>query len=57
MEALRQAVAGGYQDVAWIEHDTDLDPLRSRDDYKALIADLKSRITSSKRLEQTAKSR
>jgi serine/threonine-protein kinase len=41
MEALRQAVAGGYHDVAWIEHDADLDPLRSRNDYKALIEDLR----------------
>ena len=28
VEALRQAIAGGYQDLALIEHDTDLDPLR-----------------------------
>jgi tetratricopeptide (TPR) repeat protein len=57
MEALRQAITGGYHDVDWIEHDTDLDPLRSRDDYKALIADLKSRVASSKRHEETAKNR
>jgi hypothetical protein len=47
IEALRQAIAGGYHDVAWIQHDTDLDPLRSRDDYKSLIADHKSRIAVS----------
>jgi tetratricopeptide (TPR) repeat protein len=57
MEALRQAIAGGYHDVAWIEHDTDLDPLRSRDDYKSLIADLKSSIAVSKRHEETSESR
>jgi serine/threonine-protein kinase len=56
MEALRQAIDGGYHDLAWIEHDTDLEPLRSRDDYKALIADLKRRITSSKKHEEMAKS-
>ena len=43
MEALRQAVDGGYRDLAWIEIDHDLDPLRSRDDYKALIAEIKAR--------------
>jgi serine/threonine-protein kinase len=43
MDALRQAVAGGFRDVAWIEKDPDLAPLRSRDDYKALIAGLKAR--------------
>jgi serine/threonine-protein kinase len=42
MDALRQAVAGGYRDLAWIEKDTDLAPLRSRNDYKALIAGLKA---------------
>jgi serine/threonine-protein kinase len=42
MDALRQAVAGGYRDLAWIEKDTDLAPLRSRDDYKALVTGLKA---------------
>jgi serine/threonine-protein kinase len=46
MEALRQAVAGGYRDFAYIEKDTDLDILRSRDDYRALIAELKTKATS-----------
>ena len=36
MEALRQAVDGGYRDLAWIEIDPDLDPLRSHD-YKPLL--------------------
>jgi serine/threonine-protein kinase len=42
MKALRQAVDGGYRDLAWIEIDHDLDPLRSRNDYKAMIAEIKA---------------
>ena len=34
MEALRQAVDGGYRDLAWISIDPDLEPLRSRDDSR-----------------------
>jgi tetratricopeptide (TPR) repeat protein len=56
VEALRQCIAGGYQDLTWIEKDTDLDPLRSRDDFKALIAGLEAQIASSRRLQQTAAS-
>jgi serine/threonine-protein kinase len=53
MEALQQAIDGGYRDLAWIEHDTDLAPLRSRDDYKALIAKLKAEAPS-RELKKTA---
>jgi len=56
MEALRQAVDGGYRDLAWISIDPDLDPLRSRDDYKALIAEIKVKGVSSKKLAETAAS-
>jgi hypothetical protein len=34
------AVAGGWQNVRWIKADPDLDALRSRDDFKGLIAEL-----------------
>jgi serine/threonine-protein kinase len=54
MDALRQAVNGGYRDLAWIEIDADLGPLRSRDDYKALIAEIKAKGALSKNLEETA---
>jgi serine/threonine-protein kinase len=54
MEALRQSVNGGYRDLAWIEIDHDLDPLRSRDDYKALIAEINAKGASSKKLGETA---
>ena len=40
MELLRQAVKGGYRDAAHMEKDADLDPLRDRDDFRALLADL-----------------
>ncbi len=56
MEALRQAVDGGYRDLAWISIDPDLEPLRSRDDYKALIAEIKAKSALSKKPEVTAAS-
>jgi serine/threonine-protein kinase len=40
MEALRQALAKGYQDAAHMQKDTDLDPLRGRDDFRKLLAEL-----------------
>ena len=40
VELLRQAVAKGYQDVAHMGKDTDLDPLRQRADFRLLVADL-----------------
>jgi tetratricopeptide (TPR) repeat protein len=56
MKALRQAVDGGYQDLDWISIDPDLGPLRSRDDFKDLIAEIKAKGTSSKKLEEAAAS-
>jgi serine/threonine-protein kinase len=38
--ALRQAVAAGFQDVAFMRKDTDLDPLRKRPDFQMLLLDL-----------------
>jgi eukaryotic-like serine/threonine-protein kinase len=40
MALLKQAVAAGYQDVASINKDKDLDSLRGRDDFKKLVAGL-----------------
>jgi eukaryotic-like serine/threonine-protein kinase len=40
MQTLREAVAHGYQDAANIHKDDDLDSLRSRDDFKKLVAEL-----------------
>ena len=38
--ALRGAVAAGYKDIAQIRSDADLDPLRPRPEFRALVADL-----------------
>ena len=40
MAWLRRAVAAGYRNPAYLASDSDLDPLRSRDDFRALMADL-----------------
>jgi tetratricopeptide (TPR) repeat protein len=40
MSALRRAVEGGFADLSQLERDADLDPLRSRDDFRALLLDL-----------------
>jgi tetratricopeptide (TPR) repeat protein len=37
---LKQAIAAGYQDVAGIKKQSDLDSLRSREDFKKLVAEL-----------------
>ncbi|HEV3448170.1 MAG TPA: serine/threonine-protein kinase, partial [Gemmataceae bacterium] len=42
MLLLRQAVAGGYKDQAHIRKDPHLEPLRGRDDFKKLLADLEA---------------
>ncbi len=38
--ALRRAVAAGSRDIAFMRRDPDLDPLRSRPDFQALMMDL-----------------
>jgi hypothetical protein len=40
MHWLRQAVDAGYRNVALMQRDQDLDPLRSRDDFRLLMMDL-----------------
>jgi hypothetical protein len=40
MAVLRQAVGAGYRNVTWMKRDPDLDPLRMRPDFQALMADL-----------------
>jgi tetratricopeptide (TPR) repeat protein/tRNA A-37 threonylcarbamoyl transferase component Bud32 len=42
LAALREAVAKGYKDVEHMKKDSDLDPLRGRDDFKKLVAELES---------------
>jgi serine/threonine protein kinase/tetratricopeptide (TPR) repeat protein len=41
--ALRQAVQHGYKDLAHIQKDKDLEPLRSRADFQKLLAKLKEK--------------
>jgi serine/threonine-protein kinase len=43
MESLRKAVEHGYKDLAQIKLNKDLDPLRDRDDFKALLAQLEAK--------------
>jgi eukaryotic-like serine/threonine-protein kinase len=43
MNLLKQAVAAGYKDVTQIEKDDDLKHLRSREDFKKLLGDLKAK--------------
>ncbi len=41
MAHLEQAHAVGFLDVAWLEEDGDLDSLRDREDYRALVRELR----------------
>jgi hypothetical protein len=40
MADLRRAVAAGYHKLAFLQTNTDLDPLRSRPDFQVLMMDL-----------------
>jgi serine/threonine-protein kinase len=42
LEALRQAVAKGYKDAAQMKKDPALDPLRGRDDFQKLLAEVEA---------------
>ena len=43
MKLLRDAVSKGYKDGAHMKKDTDLDPLRQRDDFQKLVAELEGK--------------
>src|SRR5262249_29884761 len=43
VELLRKAMKAGWTDHAHMKKDADLDPLRDRDDFKKLLADLEAR--------------
>jgi serine/threonine-protein kinase len=43
MEALREAIAEGWENVPWMKKDPDLDALRDRADYRKLLADLEEK--------------
>ena len=40
MKFLRDAVGKGYKDVPHMKKDTDLEPVRQREDFQKLVADL-----------------
>ena len=44
MDLLRKAVKAGWNDAAHMAKDTDLDPLRGRDDFKQLIESLTKKL-------------
>jgi tetratricopeptide (TPR) repeat protein len=43
LKLLRDAVSRGYKDVVHVKKDTDLDPLRQRDDFQKLVAELEGK--------------
>jgi hypothetical protein len=40
LTALQQALANGYKDLAHLQKNKDLDPLRGREDFQKLLAEL-----------------
>ena len=44
VEMLQKAVKVGYKDAAHMREDSDLDPIRERDDFKKLLADLEKKF-------------
>jgi serine/threonine protein kinase len=48
MELLGRAVAAGWNDAVLTKEDTDLNPLRQRDDFRQLLADLEKRFPPKK---------
>ena len=46
MQWLQQAVAAGYQHAAYMKQDTDLEPLREREDFKQLLGALEKRAVT-----------
>jgi serine/threonine-protein kinase len=48
VELLREAVAKGFKDIEHLKKDTDLDPLRGRDDYRKLLKELEEKTKARK---------
>jgi tetratricopeptide (TPR) repeat protein len=44
MTMLRDAVAKGYKDAGHMQTDKDLDPLRAREDFKTVVAELEAKV-------------
>jgi len=49
VDALRKAIEFGYDDVDWLKKDTDLDPIRQADQYKALVKQLEEKAAPADR--------
>jgi serine/threonine protein kinase/tetratricopeptide (TPR) repeat protein len=49
MELLRKAVQAGWKDAAHMAKDSDLDPLRDREDFKKLMAELQANIAKERK--------
>jgi hypothetical protein len=43
MELLGKARKAGFKDAAHLKQDTDLDPLREREDFQQLVAELEQK--------------
>ena len=43
LKLLRDAVSKGYKDVPHMKKDPDLDPLRQREDFQKLVAELEGK--------------
>src|SRR5262249_55399957 len=43
LKFLREPVSKGFKDVQHMKRDTDLDPLRQRDDFQKLVAELEGK--------------
>jgi len=43
MKLFREAVSKGYKDLSNIKKDTDLDPVRDREEFKKLLAELEAK--------------
>jgi hypothetical protein len=43
MKLLRDAVSRGYKDVAHMNKDADLAPLRQREDFQKVVAELEAK--------------
>jgi tetratricopeptide (TPR) repeat protein len=52
MTLLRQAVQKGYKDVPHMKKDTDLDPLRSREDFQAILRELEAAAQPKQRADE-----
>ena len=48
MQLMHQAVKAGFTNVADMKKDTDLDPIRTRDDFKKLIHELENKSATGK---------